>query len=117
MSIHIPGSSTNLGTPNDAKKMEKNEKASAAITPSKADTSAAESGAGLRLQDDISTVTSINKAESKIPDDRFLDNTSEAIEMAEKIKLAINANPYLALDAQGSANESSVNALMSNASS
>ncbi len=113
MSIHIPSSSTNIGTPNDAKKIEKNEKTSTAIAPSKTDTSAA----GLRLQDDISTVTSISKAEKKIPNDQFLDNTSEAIEMAEKIKRAINANPYLALDAQGSANESSVNALMSNASS
>jgi len=116
MSIQIPGSSTNIGAPNDARKSEKNEKASDSAAQPKADTAANESSSGLHVQEDLTTVTTINKAESKIPDERLLENSSEATEMAEKIKLAINANPYLALDAYNGANESSVNALMSKTS-
>lgn len=111
MSIQIPGSSSNINTHNDVKKTEKNDKSSEALA--KADASSNMPNTELQLQDDVSTVTSLNKAESKIPDERLLENTSQAVEMAEKIKLAINANPYLALDAHGDANDASVNKLLS----
>ncbi len=111
MSIQIPGSSSNINAHSDVKKPEKNAKSSEALA--QADVSSKISNTELQLQDDVSTVTSLNKAESKIPDERLLENTSQAVEMAEKIKLAINANPYLALDAHGDANDSSVNTLLS----